>query len=410
MHQIPPLRVSAANEKPVNPDGDYVLYWMTAFRRTEWNFALQRAVEWAEELRKPLVVLEALRSGYPWASDRLHWFVIQGMADNARRLKHAPVCYYPYLEKSPGDGQGLLAGLAGPAAVVIGDDFPCFFLPRMIAATAERIDVKLELVDANGLLPMRAADKVFTRAYDFRRFLQKALRPHLLEFPAEDPFFERRLPRPAPLPEEITRRWPAAEVERLAEEPAGLADFPIDHDVSPAGIRGGAAAGGRRSAGFVADQLARYASDRSRVENSAASGLSPYLHFGHLSAHQIAAEVFAAADWSPDLLAERATGSSSGWWGAGEAVESFLDELITWRELGFNFCWQRDDYDQFDSLPQWAQDTLHQHARGPRPHTYTLAQFEAAATHNELWNAAQRQLLREGRIHNYLRMVWERRS
>jgi len=101
-----------------------------------------------------------------------------------------------------------------------------------------------------------------------------------------------------------------------------------------------------------------------------------------------------------------ANGSSSGWWGANAEVESFLDELITWRELGFNMCWQRDDYDQYESLPDWAHRTLSEHARDPRPHVYSMEPFEAAKTHDDLWNAVQRQLAREGRIHNYLRMLW----
>ena len=87
-------------------------------------------------------------------------------------------------------------------------------------------------------------------------------------------------------------------------------------------------------------------------------------------------------------------------------MESFLDEAVTWREVGFNMCSHRDDYDQFESLPDWAQKTLNDHASDPRPQLYSLAQLEASETHDPLWNAAQRQLVREGRMHNYLRMLW----
>jgi len=83
-----------------------------------------------------------------------------------------------------------------------------------------------------------------------------------------------------------------------------------------------------------------------------------------------------------------------------------LDELITWREIGYNMCWQRDDYDQYDSLPNWAKQTLAEHADDERPELYDLDDFERARTHDPLWNAAQIQLVREGRIHNYLRMLW----
>jgi deoxyribodipyrimidine photo-lyase len=87
-------------------------------------------------------------------------------------------------------------------------------------------------------------------------------------------------------------------------------------------------------------------------------------------------------------------------------AESFLDELLTWREVGFNFCSQRPDFGQFSSLPAWAIKTLDAHRRDPRPDLYDLEAFESAATHDPLWNAAQRELMRDGRIHNYLRMLW----
>ena len=88
------------------------------------------------------------------------------------------------------------------------------------------------------------------------------------------------------------------------------------------------------------------------------------------------------------------------------AAEGFLDELITWREVGYNFSVHRKDYDQYESLPEWAQKTLKEHTRDERKYLYSLEQFATAKTHDPLWNAAQTQLVREGKIHNYLRMLW----
>ena len=110
--------------------------------------------------------------------------------------------------------------------------------------------------------------------------------------------------------------------------------------------------------------------------------------------------------WSPNKLAKKATGSSTGWWGTSPAAEVFLDQVVTWRELGFNMCHFRYDYDRYESLPAWAQRTLAEHADDAREAVYTLDEFAAAKTHDPLWNAAQRQLLQQGRIHNYLRMLW----
>ncbi len=406
MGNSPDIRIRTGNDADCNADGDYVLYWMIAFRRTEWNFSLQRAVEWARDLKKPLLIFEALRCGYRWASDRLHYFVIQGMADNARRLRDLNALYYPYLEPEHGAGRGLLKELAKRACVVVSDDFPSFFLPRMVRSATEQIPVRFELVDSNGLLPMRAADKVFARAFDFRRYLQKNLRPHLDEFPDQYPLKGAPLPQMDKLPSAIRRKWPPADVERIMSNREELKKFPIDHAVGITDTTGGQEAAQQRLREFIETKLPHYGESRNEPEKDATSGLSPYLHFGHISVHQVFAELMEHDDWSPEHIAEKTNGQRSGWWGASEPVESFLDELITWRELGYNMCWQRDDYDQYESLPNWAKETLAEHADDPREHVYSLDEFEAAATHDELWNAAQRQLLREGRIHNYLRMLW----
>ncbi|HJX26846.1 MAG TPA: deoxyribodipyrimidine photolyase, partial [Thermoanaerobaculia bacterium] len=215
MTAVPEIRIRNLNEAPVRPDGDYVLYWMIAFRRLGWNFALERAAERARELGRPLVILEALRCGYPWASDRFHRFVLDGMADHARRLSRSRVLYYPYVEPEPGAGKGLLEALAERACAVVTDDFPTFFLPRMLRAAGERLRVGLEAIDSNGLFPVRAAERVFVTAYDFRRTLQKVLPAHLDDMPSPDPLAEPLPKRLTALPETIRRRWPAASADLL---------------------------------------------------------------------------------------------------------------------------------------------------------------------------------------------------
>lgn len=407
--QVPLLRIRDANAAPVRPDGDFVLYWMIAFRRTEWNFALQRAVEWATELRKPLVIFEPLRIGYRWASDRLHRFVIDGMADNVRRIaatKSRGVVYFPYVEPAPDASRGLLAALAERSCVVVTDDFPAFFLPQMVSAVAPRLPVKVEQVDANGLLPLRATDRVFTTAFSFRAFLQKELPSHLAEMPLRDPLADAKLPPLAHLPDAITRRWPAVSPKLLAGDTAELAKLPIDHSVGIVAQRGGATAARERLARFLSGSLSRYVDEANEPDADARSGLSPYLHFGHISPHELFHELTSRERWSPARLGVKTGGKREGWWGLSPGAEAWLDQFVTWRELGFNLSSHRDDYDQYESLPDWAQATLAKHAADRREHVYTLDEFAAAATHDPLWNAAQTQLVREGRIHNYLRMLW----
>lgn len=280
----PAVRITQANDAPVAPGGDFVLYWMTASRRARWNFALQRAVEHANALRLPLLVLEPLRAEYRWACDRFHRFVIDGMVDNQARLKRKGVAFY---------------------------------------------------------------------------------------------------------------------------NPAGLiARLPIDHGVGPVDLQGGAGAAEARLSSFVDSRLASYATERNRPELDATSGLSPYLHFGHVSAHEVLACIADREGWTRDDLADDARGHRAGWWGMTESSEAFLDQLVTWRELGFNRCLQVEGYDRYEALPAWARETLAEHASDPREVIYGLDDFEFARTHDPLWNAAQNQLRREGRIHNHLRMLW----
>lgn len=404
---VPAIRIGACNGQPVNTGGAFVLYWMIAARRTRHSFALQRAVDWARALQKPLIILEALRCDYPWASARLHRFVIDGMAEQARRVARTRALYHPYVEPAVGAGKGLLAALARRACVVVTDRYPCSFLPAMVAAAGRQVPVFMEQVDGNGLYPIDATDRVFTTAASFRRHLQKALPDeHLRAFPQAEPL--AALPRVAAsddlVPADVRRRWPPAAERLLAGE--DVAALPIDHAVQPTALRGGAARAEAACAHFLAHGLARYGEARNQPEAEVTSGLSPYLHFGHMAAHEVFHRVMAADGWTLDRLAERATGSREGWWGASAGVEAFLDQLITWREIGFNMSAKRADYDRYESLPAWALQTLEAHGADERPHLYTLAELEAADTHDPLWNAAQRQLVREGRMHGYLRMLW----
>ena len=401
-------RVRAANRRPIRPERSYVLYWMIAARRAEWNFALDRAVDHARALRKPLVVFEALEVDYPWASDRLHCFVMQGMHDNVQAFAGSPVTYFPYVEPRPGAGRGLLEALARSACVVITDEFPCCFLPRIVSAAATRLEVCLEVVDSNGLIPLAAPDRAFTTAASFRRFVQRTLPGHLNAAPRARPLDHVALDPLPTLPPDVTSRWSAASPALLGGSASAVKALPIDHDVPPVAMHGGARAARVALETFVAERLARYGELHNEPEANITSRLSPYLHFGHLAAHQVFDRVVRQEGWSKRRIAGKpARGAREGWWGTRPSTERFLDQLIVWRELGYNMCAKRpDDYDRYESLPTWAQDTLQAHRHDSRAHVYDLATLEGGATHDPLWNAAQGQLLREGWFHNYMRMLW----
>jgi deoxyribodipyrimidine photo-lyase len=434
--RVPDIRIVRCNLAEADGGGDYVLYWMTAFARTGWNFSLQRAVEWARELGKPLVILHALYIGDRWAGDRLHGFAIDGMRDIAGVLADGVVRYYPYVEARVGAGRGLLGETAKRACVVVTDDFPSADLDRLVSAEAEGIPVLLEKVDSNGVLPLRAAERVFLTAASFRAFLHKNLSRHVGEFPQSNPLRSLESRRSsgstesskgsrsakkrreswkdgasASMSAAVLKRWPPASSALLEGKPREIKKLGIDHSVRPGGLRGGMKAAESALKSFVKDRLDSYAELRNHPDEDATSGLSPYLHFGHISTHQVLAMAakhlhLAPTDLTKGLGGKGKAVKGKGWWRREGSVQEFTDQILTWRELGFNMAWQRPEYDTYESLPEWARRSLKVHGRDRRGYLYSPDDLEAAGTHDDLWNAAQNQLRTEGRLHNYLRMLW----
>ena len=156
MTAVPELRIREANFRRIRSDGRWVLYWMTANRRMGWNLALDRAVDWARELGRPVVVLEHLPCGNRWDTDRSHGFVLQGMAEHAAMAAGVPVTYYPYVESRAKEGESLVLSLAAEACVVVADERPQAEHCAMVDRVAAGSSVLVEAVDSNGLLPLAA--------------------------------------------------------------------------------------------------------------------------------------------------------------------------------------------------------------------------------------------------------------
>ncbi len=356
-------------------------------RRTNENPSFQHAVREAEQRGVGVWMLEVVRSDYPHASDRFHAFIQQGMADNEAACKSMGVGYHAHVETKAGDTKMMLQAVSKTASLIVTDDHPGFFIPRMLAAV--HVDCPVVAVDGNGLLPLSATPRTYPAAVHFRRHVQKSLPDHWW-FPDRDVDADG-----ADVPEELVTRWPHNPQEKLDA-------LPIDHSVAAVETRGGSRAASDCLDGFDVDGYG----DANHPDAHATSGLSPYLHFGHIGTHQVVRTILDAADWSPNW--GPANGARAGWWKAPEPVEAFLDQIVTWRELGFVDQHHRPDNSSFESLPDWAKETLGVHAKDPRERL-PMDVLESAQTDDEVWNAAQRQLLQEGVIHNYLRMVWGKR-
>lgn len=371
-------RIRVLNGAPVRPDGSYVLYWMGANRRVESNHALLRAAELANELGLPVLCYEGVTCDHPHANDRLHTFLLEGVPGTARRLKRLGIGYCFYLRRRRSDPGDVFFRLAAGAACVVADDYPTYYPALMNATAPGKLAVRYEAVDSSCIVPMNLLEKREYAAYTIR------------------PKIHRLLPRfltPCPAPR-VRRRWqgPLPEFHFEFSEsqiPSIVATCEIDHSVPPSlSFRGSREEAEARLRLFLETNLRRYAKERNQPAAHATSRMSPYLHFGRVSSLEIA---LAARDYAREhrLIADE-----------------FLEELIVRRELAFNFARHSPNPACLSNLPEWARATLLAHAKDPRQPCYTRAQFERAETHDELWNACQKEMLLRGVIHGYYRMYW----
>ncbi len=291
---------------------------------------------------------------------------------------------------------------------MVTDHFPSYFLSRMVQASASKVSARLDLVDGNGLCPLDYAPRTFQTAYSFRRFLQQNMSPFLDEFPDPQPLQHTRFTNRAQVSARIQETWPAARLSSVdtrcndALMPNGLR-----YQIGRVDERGGEKAALDRWQRFLKERSDKYDTDRNHPSKTGTSRMSALLHFGHISSHRLVRDLLSSANWTIDDASRINKGSRAGWWNLSPAIEGYLDQIITWRELGYVFCHRNPtDYFKYESLPPWARETLSVHASDPREFTYDLDTLDKAATHDELWNAAQRQLTSEGYIHNYLRMLW----
>lgn len=372
-------RVVQLNDKPINAKARYVLYWMQMFKRTSHNHALVWAIRKANELGLPLVVYEGLKYYYPWASDRLHTFILEGVEEKRREFERLGIRYIFYLQQDESSPNNTVAAMARDAALIVTDDFPCFIIPEHNRRIAERAEIAVHAVDSNGIISMSKFDKEEYAAYTIRPKINKLLATYL------KPFVEESVEK------DSTKIDIDAGFETLvtAENISKLvAECDIDHTVKPSPIYHGGAANGRaRLSKFVNEILPDYDAARNKPERDGSSRLSAYLHFGYLSPLEIA------------LAVQEADAPQ-------ESKDAYLEELIVRRELSYNMTRHNPKYDSLEALPPWVHKTMREHAGDERQFIYSLEELENAATHDELWNAAQREMVATGEMHNYVRMLW----
>ena len=373
------LRARRVNAHAERAAGEYVLYWMQSSHRFEDNWALRFATLAADRLGLPLLIHQGLDPTYEHASDRLHAFILHNARELARRAATQGLTYQFVLRRRRGDDRRVVDRLAARAALVVTDDFPTAGVAERTQRLAARSDGRVVAVESHAIVPAA----LFTKEEYAARTLRPKVMAHLahaLEPVADAP------PRRG-MPESLRRSLAVEPLDLEGDFAAEIARCDIDHAVPPAPLVSGRTAALARLAAFCGDALPHYAERRSEpADAEGSSRMSPYLHFGQVGAAEVARSAIAAVGHA--------------------AAEPFLDELVTWRELALNFTLRNARYREIAALPDWVQRTQAAHAGDAREAHYGLEQLERAATHHPLWNAAQRELVATGVIHNVMRMYW----
>lgn len=371
-------RVTRLKDRPVNPRGRYVLYWIQSNKRAENNFALNFALSQANELNLPLVVYEQVSCSYPYACARFQHFILENSRELAHRFRNRGIRYFFNLERNRKQRLQMISRLGKEAALLVTDDFPAYFVPRQSRQIARQLDIPCFAIDSCGIIPLREFSKQEYAARTIRPKIHRLLPLYLK--PVEN----------QPLGNDSTGLRLESGEFRFENEALEMAvsSCPINQKIKPSPLfTGGYRAGRGLLTEFLSGKLDEYIMRKNRPECDGTSNLSPYLHFGILSPHEVA-------------LSVQASGANPS------SVEAFLEELIVRRELSFNFCRFSSNYESLECLPRWVQATLSQHASDRHNYVYSLAQFESALTHDILWNTCQRELAGTGKIHGYLRMYW----
>jgi deoxyribodipyrimidine photo-lyase len=353
-----------------------VVYWMQRTQRALDNPALDVAVEAANVLGQPVVIFFAPVPFYPHANLRHYAFLAQGIPDIAERARKRGIGFV--LRTYPEHSLTRFCDEV-KASLVIGDENPLREPRRWRELAAKKLNMPLWTVDADVIVPSKLLEKEQYAARIIRPRLQRTLEQFLplagnpcAKVEWQKPRGQRTLPDDGSL--DITAGW--KELDRSVK--------PVDS------FRGGTGEALCLLDEFVKHKLARYPENHGKPEIDGTSRLSPYLHFGHIGPHTI-------------MNAVRKSRAPQA------PKDDYINQFVTWRELSINFVHFNPVYDSIECAPDWAHKTLAAHARDPRPVLYTREQFEAARTHDELWNAAQLQMLHAGWMHNYMRMYWAKK-
>lgn len=348
-----------------------VAYWMQRDVRIHDNWALLEAQQRAERQGVALVVIFNVVPHFLGAARRQYGFMLRGLQEVAQELARYRIPLY-VLRGNPAETIPYFIQTHAIGTLIV-DTQPLRVVRTWKQQVVRKITIPCYEVDAHSVIPVwLASSKPEFSARTIRPKINRLLPEFLTEFP---PLQAQSVDWPFPVP---TIQWGAL-----------LDSLAITHLPEVTWLTPGAQAARDMLNIFIDQKLPQYAASRNDPNADVQSNLSPYLHFGHISAQRVALEVLKTPP--------------------GPNQEAFLEELIIRRELAENFCHYNLTYDSFAGFPAWAQKTLQAHRADPREYVYTREEFEQAKTHDALWNTAQREMVQTGKMHGYMRMYWAKK-
>lgn len=384
---INPKRVHTIKEFP-HQDGT-VVYWMGREMRMNDNWALLFAQSLAIKYKMPLAVIFCLPSEFLEATERAYGFILKGFQETEKLLRGKNIPFYLLLGKPEKEIPKFVQRHS--VTKLVADFNPLNIVDYFKKSVAENIKTSFYEVDAHNIIPTRiASDKQEFGAYTIRPKIHRLLPEFLDEFPSvrKHPF-EWNFPVP-------TIDWKKANDS-----------LKIDRTVKEVNwILPGEKFAKKNLNDFLSERLKDYDSNRNDPTKNGQSNLSPYLHFGHIAPQRVVLEVLKRSGKTIQQIVHNKKNGSANNRGNEEA---FLEELIVRRELSDNFTFYNKKYDTFDGFPSWAKLSINEHRNDRREKNYSLEQFELALTHDDLWNAAQKQMVFFGKMHGYMRMYWAKK-
>lgn len=354
------------------PQEGPIVYWMSRDQRVNDNWALLYAQELAEQRNQGLLVVFCLTPHFLGAILRQYGFLIKGLEEVETQLRSLHIPFVVLL----GNPSGEIANYANniQAGAVVTDFSPLRIKKEWQTKAGKRLGCAFYEVDAHNIIPCRVASKKQEfAAYTLRPKLYKVLPEYLTDFPSVKKQSQG-------LSSKNNIDWKTVHKSLRVSRDIPEVDWCIPGETAAMEVL----------QQFISERLSHYDEDRNDPTKDVQSNLSPYLHFGQISAQRIAHEV-AASHVSQ------------------QQVDAFLEELIVRRELSDNYCFYNPQYDSVEGFPAWAKKTLHDHTNDERDYLYTQDEFEQARTHDKLWNAAQMQLIQKGKMHGYMRMYWAKK-